>query len=165
MGEGLEPVHDGLGFRVFVLAYAGDADAVVGGRLGVLGVGEDFLVEFFARTESGVFDLDVLADLEAGQRDHPPGKVVDLDGFAHVEGEDLIALGQGHSLQDEAAGLGDGHEVTGDARVGDRDGSAFLNLFAETRDDGAVGAEDIAEARGDELGLALDLAGLEGETE
>ena len=137
----------------------------MGGGLGVLGVGEDFLVEFLARTESGVFDLDVLADLEAGQRDHLPGEVVDLDGFAHVEGEYLVALGQGHGLQDEAAGLGDGHEVTGDAGVGDRDGAAFLDLFAETRDDGAVGAEDIAEARGDELGLALDLASLESEAE
>ena len=137
----------------------------MGGGLGVLGVGEDFLVELLARTESGVFDLDVLADLEAGERDHLPGEVVDLDGFAHVEGEYLIALGQGHGLHDEAAGLGNGHEVAGDAGIGDRDGAAFLDLLAETRDDGAVGAEDVAEARGDELGLALDLAGLEGEAE
>ena len=137
----------------------------MGGGVGILSVGEDFLVEFLARTESGVFDLDILADLEAGQRDHPPGEVVDLDGFAHVEGEYLVALGQCHGFHDEAAGLGNGHEVAGDAGVSDRDGAAFLDLFAETRDDGAVGSEDIAEARGDELGLALDLAGLEGEAE
>lgn len=40
--------------------------------------------------------------------------------------------------------------------------AAFGDLLAETRDDGAVGAEDISETGGDELGSALLLAGFDG---
>ncbi len=42
--------------------------------------------------------------------------------------------------------------------MGDGDGTAILNLLAEAWDNRTVGAEDIAETGGDELGLALDFA-------
>ncbi len=81
-----------------VLADLGDADAGVVGREGVLGVGEDFLVELFAGSQAAVDDLDVLAGFEAGELDHAVGEVADLDGFAHVEDVDLVAGGHGRGF-------------------------------------------------------------------
>ena len=43
--------------------------------------------------------------------------------------------------------------------------AAFGDLLAETRDDGAVGAEDVAETGGHELGSALLPAGFDGKAE
>ena len=43
--------------------------------------------------------------------------------------------------------------------------AAFGDLLTETRDDGAVGAEDVAETGGHELGSALLLDGFDGKAE
>ena len=52
------------------------------------------------------------------------GHVEDAHGLAHVQHVDLAALGDAGGLQDQAAGLGDGHEEPGGARVGDGDRAA-----------------------------------------
>ena len=67
-----------------------------------------------------------------------------------------IGAGQHH----KAHGLGDGHEIADDIRVGNRDGAALLNLLPEDGDDRSVGTQDVAEADGDKLGpdLAEDLS-------
>ena len=127
------------------------------GGLGLLGVVEDFLVEFLALTETGELYLDVGGVAEGY---HTLGEIDDLDGLAHIEDEDLSAVAHGACLKDELAGLGDEHEVADDIGMGDGDGAAFLDLLTEQGDDGAIGAEDIAEAGGDELGdgrAAIDL--------
>lgn len=64
-GEAFEFVGHLEGGGVGVVADLGDADAVVVGREGVLVAGEDLFVEFLARAESAVFDLDVLVGLVA----------------------------------------------------------------------------------------------------
>ena len=113
---------------------------------------ELLFVELLAGAKAGVFDLDVHIRFETGEADEVARKRVDLDGAAHVEDEDLAATGVGAREEDEADGLGDGHEVADDVRVRDRDGTALLDLLFEDRDDAAVGAEDVAEADGHELG-------------
>ena len=153
------------GDGVFVVADLGDADAVVEGRERVLRIVEDFFVELLAGPQAGVFDLDVLVGREAGEGDHPARELVDLDGLAHVEHDDLGAGGQGGRFEHEAAGLRDGHEEAVDVGVRDRDGAARGDLFLETGNHAAVGAQDIAEAGGHEPGAPLDLAFLDGEAQ
>ena len=128
------------------------------GREGVLLVAEDLLIEFLARTQTGVGDVDVLVRYEACKFDHSPRKACNLDTFAHVKDEDLIACGHRCCFHHKAAGFRNGHEETGYVRMCDRHRAAFCNLLAEARDDRAVGAEDIAKAGGDELGLALSFS-------
>lgn len=138
------------GYRVVrVVDGLGLANLVVGGFGGAFCRGEDFLVQLFAGAEAGVLNLDILAGLEAGESNHAAGKVGDFDRFAHVEHEDFAAVAHGAGLEDEAAGLRDGHEEADDVRVGDGDGAALFNLLAETGDNGAVGPEHVAEAGGD----------------
>ena len=64
-------------------------------------------------------------------------------------------MGVGAGQHDERDGLLDGHEIADDIGVGDRDGAALLDLLFEDGDDRAVGAQDIAEADGHELGLRM----------
>ena len=112
-----------------------------------------FFIELLAGAEAGVFDLDVHIGLEAGEADHIAGQGVDLHRGSHIEDEDLTPVGIGAGQHHKAHGLGDGHEVADDIRVGDRDGAALFNLLLEDGNHGAVGAQDVSESHGDELGL------------
>lgn len=131
-----------------VLADGGNADLLVERRLGILLSGEHLLIEFLTGTQTGVLDLNILRSTE---EDHALGKVGNLHGFAHVEDEDLATVAHGASLEDELAGLGDEHEVTDDFRIGDGDGTSLFDLTFEKWDNGAIRAEDVAKAGGDEL--------------
>ena len=155
--EGVDVVADVL---VVVLADLGDHNLVMRGRLRIFLRSKKFLVQFLAVAQTREDDLNVRA---AGELDHPLRQVHDLDRLAHVEDIDLAALAHAGGLQHQLAGLGDGHEVADDLRVGDGHRAAGLDLPAEQRNHGAVGAQDVAEARGNELGrrqaFLLDLAG------
>ena len=133
-------------------AHGGDFDLGVVGFLVVLVFVEQLLVELFAGAQAGMDDFDVLAGGQAGHLDHAAGEVDDFDGLAHVEDVDLAAFAHGAGFEHELAGLGDGHEKAAHFGVGDGDGLPPLYLLAENRDDGAVGAEHVAEAGGDEAG-------------
>ena len=134
-------------------------------RKGVLVVGEDFFVEFFSRAEAAVFDLDVFVRGVACELDHSSCEVVDLDGLAHVEDEDLVACGHCSGFHHKAAGLRDGHEKAGDLRMSHCHRASLGDLLAEARDHRAIRAEDVAEAGCDELCAAVHLALLESESE
>ena len=69
-GEFYEGVESGAGVEVAIFTDFGHADSVMTGRKGVLGIGKDFLVEFLAWTEAGVFYLDVFIRDESGEFDH-----------------------------------------------------------------------------------------------
>ena len=133
------------------------------GRHGILRSGEDFFVKFLAGTQAGIFNLDIFVGLETGQGNHLAGQGIDLDAFAHIEDKNVVALGHRGGFHDEAAGFRDGHEEAGDARVRHGDGTAFGDLLAETRDNRSIAAKDVAEAGGDETGLAGVLALFDGE--
>ena len=161
--EGLGHLHQPAfvltGRLVVVAAGLGDLDLRVGGRKVVFLVGKDFLVEFLAVTQTGELDLDVLG---TGEGDHPLCEIHDPDRLAHVEDEDLTALAHRAGLEHKFAGLRDEHEEADDVRMGDGDRASVADLLPEDRNDAAVGAEDVAEAGGDELGDTLDLALLDG---
>src|SRR3712207_8222773 len=78
------------------------------GWLGVLLCGKEFLEEFLAIAEAREFYLYILG-FRKGY--HALGKVDNLDGFAHVEDEDLSTLAHSASFEHKAASLGDEHEV------------------------------------------------------
>ncbi|CRP55877.1 hypothetical protein PAERUG_P18_London_17_VIM_2_04_10_03768 [Pseudomonas aeruginosa] len=90
---------------------------------------------------------------QPGQVNHFLGKLQNLHRWPHVQHEHIPALPHRAGLDDQLGRLGNGHEVTGDARVGDRHRSATLDLLAEQRDDRARRAEDVAEADHGETGL------------
>ena len=146
--DGDEVVDVATDFLEVVLADGGDADLLVERGLGVLLGGEHLFIEFLAGTQAGVLDLNILRTAE---EDHAFGKVGNLHGLAHVENEDLTTVAHGASLEDELAGLRDEHEITDDFRIGDCDGTAFFDLTFEEWDNGAIGAQDVAKAGGDEL--------------
>ena len=122
---------------------------------------ELFLIELLARAEAGIDDFDILIGFEAAEADEVAGEGVNLHGRAHIQDEDLPASGIGAGQHDEGHGLGDRHEIADDVRVRDCDRAAVRNLLFEQGDDGAVGAQDIAEADGHKLRfhVAEDIAG------
>ena len=87
----------------------------------------------------------------AGEADHALRQIDDLDGLAHVKDIDLTAFAHAAGFQHQLAGFGDGHEVADDFRVRDGYRAAGLDLFTEQRNDGAVGAQHVTEASGNEL--------------
>ena len=157
-GEAFEFVYSCQGVGIVIFTDFGDADTAVVGREGVLVVGEYLFVEFFAWAKAAVLNLDVNVRRETGESDHAAGKVVDLDGFSHVEDEDLVACGHCRSFHHEAAGLRDGHEEACDLRMSNCHRTSLCNLLTEAWDHGAVGAEDVTEASGDKAGLSCFLA-------
>ena len=132
---------------------AADVDHGVVGALQAFLGHELLLVELLAGAKAGIRDLDIHIRPEAGEADEVAGQCLDLDGAAHVEDEDLAAVGVGAREHDEADSLRDGHEVADDVRVGHGDGAALGDLLFEDRDDRPVGAQDIAEADSDKFGL------------
>src|SRR5690606_38228608 len=106
-------------------------DLRVAGLVDVLLGGGKLLEELLARPNAREDDVDVLVRPQTGETDEVDGEVEDLHGFAHVEDEDLAALAHASRLQDELAGLGDGHEIAAHLRVRDRDRPALLQLLAE----------------------------------
>lgn len=150
--DGDEVVDVAADFLEVVLADGGDADLLVERGFGVLLGGEHLLIEFLARTQTGVLNLNILRTAE---EDHALGEVGNLHGLTHVEDENLTTIAHGAGFEDELAGLRDEHEVTDDFRIGDCDRTAFFDLTFEEWDDRAVGTEDIAKAGGDELASPL----------
>ena len=159
VGGGEEALFVLAGDVVVVLADGGYHYLGVVGGFGEFLVAEDFLVELLALAETS--ELDFYA-FRPGELYHAVGKVDNTDRGSHVEDEDFASLAHGTGFEDEFAGLGDEHEEADDVGMGDGDGTALAYLFLEDGDDGAVAAQDIAEAGGDELGDALDLAFLDG---
>ena len=150
-GEYLELVGDDAGLGIVVLTHLGNADAAMASGNGVLISGKDLLIEFLTGTEAGVLYHDVLVGDEAGKLNHATGHIGYLDALTHIEDENLVAIGHRGGFHNEAASLGDGHEEAGDILMRNRNRTALGNLLAETGDNGAVGAEDVAESRCNEL--------------
>ena len=116
---------------------------------------ELLLIQLLPGPEAGVGDLDVHAGGEAGQLDQVSGQGVDLHGPAHVQHEDLAAVGIGPGQHHQAHRLGDGHEVPDHVRMGHGHGAAPGDLLLEDADHGAVAAQDVAEADRHELRLDI----------
>ncbi len=114
---------------------------------------KQFLEQLFARAQAGEHDLDVAARLAARQPDHLLRQIGDLDRLTHVQHEDLAALAHRTRLQDQLAGLGDGHEVADHLRVRDGDRAAGADLLAEQRYHAARRPQHVAEAHGYEARL------------
>ena len=135
-----------------IFTDTGDADLFVERRLRRLRLAQDLLVELLPVPQAGVLDLNAL---RPAQLDHATRQIGDAHRLAHVEDEDLAALALRAGLKDQLAGLGNQHEVPYDVGVRHSHRAAGLDLALENRDHGAVRAEDVAEAGGDELGLPL----------
>ena len=127
-------------------------------RHGVFCIGKHFFVEFLTWTETGIFNFDILIQLETSELDHSLGEVGNLNAFTHIEDENLVTFGHRSGFHYEAASLRDGHKETGDVGMGHCDRTSTQYLFAETGDDTTVGTEDVTETGGDEAGAAFDLA-------
>lgn len=144
----------GAGLGEVVGEGAAGEDFFVGCVVDVFVVEGEFFEEFFAGADTGVDDGHFLFG-HAGQADHIAGQVGDFDGLTHVEDEEVAGALEAGGLEDELGGFGDGHEIAGHVGVGDGDGSAVFDLFAEDGDDAAVGAEHVAEADGAEFGVGV----------
>ena len=140
-----------------------DEDLVVGGagHAVALVIHQQFLVELFARAQTGDLDGNVHVRLVAIEADELLCQIHDAHRLAHVQHVDRARLRQRAGLQHQLRGLGDGHEVAGDVGVGQRDRAALTNLGLEQWDDAAVGAQHVAEAHGHALHFAVAGVGLE----
>ncbi len=106
----------------------------------------ELLVELLARAAADHADGDLGALLVARQADHALGQVEDPHRLAHLQHEDLAALGEHRGLEHELDGLLDAHEEPGHAGVGDGDRPTGGDLAGEGGDDAAPAAEHVAEA-------------------
>ena len=106
--------------------------------------------------QPGEDDPDVLA----GAFDEVLGDVQDPHWFTHVEDQDVGGPPDGTGLDGQLAGLGNGHEVARDLGMGDRDGTALLDLAGEGVQHRPARPENVAEPHGQPG--ATGLAGVEG---
>src|SRR5690348_12559175 len=109
-----------------------------------LAVREQLLVELLSGAEAGELDPDVVR-AQSGKPDHVARQVEDLDGFAHLQHEDLAVVSHQARLEHELRGLGDQHEITGNLRVSYRERAAAGDLLAKLGDDAAGAAEHVSE--------------------
>ena len=151
--------HPLVDISVVVFPDLGDLDLVVEGGEGDLLVVENLLIEFLAVAKPGILYLDVL---RTAHLDHALREVGDPDRITHVEHEDLSAVAHCACLENKLACLRDEHEEADYVGVCDRDGTPCLYLTLEEGYDGAVGAEHVAEAGGDETGRPFHLTLLHG---
>src|SRR5690606_32431452 len=135
-----------------VVFHAGDHDLFVLGLIGLFLAGHQFLVNLLPGPQSGDPDIDVLRVTQTAQLDHPDREVVDPDQLSDVEDEDFAALAHRAGEQDQLAGFRNGHKISRDLPVGDRHRSALFDLFFESGDDRAIGAEDVAKPGHDKPG-------------
>lgn len=155
MGGGEEAFFVLAGYVVVVLADGGYHYLGMMGGLGLLLVAEDFLVKLLSFAETGELYFYAFCPRELY---HALGKVDNLDGSSHVEDKDFTSFAHSAGFEDELACLGDEHEEADDVGMGDGDGASLEKLLLEDGDDTAVAAQNIAEAGGDELGDAFNLA-------
>ncbi|MCY1375119.1 hypothetical protein D9M69_625080 [compost metagenome] len=75
------------------------------------------------------------AHAQAGQMDHLLGQFDDPHRLAHVQDKDITALSHGARLDHQLCRFRDGHEVSSDLRMRDRQRTARLDLFVKQRND------------------------------
>src|SRR5262245_66644679 len=83
---------------------------------GLFAAREQNFVQPFARTDTGVRNLNIPSRLKSGQPDDPFGKINDFDRLAHVENIDrdvagAIAESMCRRRDDQVARLANGHEI------------------------------------------------------
>ena len=121
----------------------------------VLGRKEHFLVQLLTRAHTSELDLDVSADLEAGQANQVGGDVHHFDLFAHVENEHLSTASESPSLKYQLNRFGNGHEVAAHFGVRHRHRPAGADLTEEGRHDAAAAAKNVSESHRDEIAVVL----------
>ena len=134
---------------VGVFTHLGNHDLWMMCWLGILFGGKEFLEEFLAIAKTGEFYLHILGSREGY---HAFGKIDYLDGFAHVEDEDLASLTHSTGFEHKTTSLWDEHEVADNVGMGDLDRTALLDLLLEDWYHATVTAKDITKASGNELG-------------
>ena len=143
--------------------HLGNHNLIVAGHIfnSVLLVGEEFLVEFFAGTESDFLDLDIHIGAQPCKRNHARSQIVDFHRFAHIEDIDFATVAHTSGFKHQTACLGNGHKVANNIAVSDGHGAAGSNLLAKQRNHRTVAAKDIAKSGGDKLGDFAFLLGIE----
>jgi len=137
-------------------------DLLMAGQIEALLVEVELLIHLLPWSQASEDNLDVAVWLESGEANQLAGQIDDFDRLTHVEDKDLAPLGQRSSLDDETGGLGDGHEIARDLRMGDGDFALILDLLFEQWDHAAVAAENIAKSHGGKIRLGVaDREGLD----
>ena len=94
----------------------------------LLGVVQDFLVEFFSVAQAGVLYFAVLCSAKV---DHALCEVCNADGLSHVEDEDFSAFAHCSCFEHKFACFWYEHEIANDVGMCDSDGTSFCDLFFE----------------------------------
>ena len=81
------------------------------------------------------------------------GQLGNLHRLPHIQHEHITTLPHGTSLDHQLSGLGNGHEVAGDLRVGHSHRPTVANLLVEARNHRARGAQHITETHHGEARL------------
>ncbi|MNC50867.1 hypothetical protein D3C75_1001330 [compost metagenome] len=76
--------------------------------------------------------------------DHLLGQLDDPHRLAHVQDKNIAALPHGARLNHQLRRFRDGHEVTSDLRMGNRQWPARLDLFVKQRNDRTRRPQNIA---------------------
>src|SRR5574343_59649 len=106
----------------------GNAEFGIWRRHGRFVIGQQLLVEFFSRAQTGKLDPDFLFR-KARQSNQVKSQINDLDGLSHVHDENLTTAPHRPGLQYELCGLWNGHEITDDVRMRYGNGTAARNLL------------------------------------
>ena len=112
-----------------------------------------FFKELFPRAQARAFNLNVHVGFISRQFDQVVGKIIDFYRFAHIQNENLTALGIRACLQYERYRLGNGHEIADYILVRNRNRTAFFNLLFKQRNYRAVRTEYVAKTYRYKVGI------------
>ena len=124
------------------------------GRLHVLAIHQQFLIELLAGPESHELDFNIAPRFESREPDHVLSKIGDSDRVAHVEVKDVAAPACSRGLKHELYRFRNGHEEADDLGMGDGHRSTHFNLALKDRHNAAATAEHVAKPHCCELGRA-----------
>ena len=115
---------------------------------------EQLLVQLLSWPETSVVNFYILPLYQTRQANHVHRQICYFHGLPHVKDKDLSAGAYGAGLQDQLAGLWNGHKVTGNFWVGHRHRTSCRYLFTKNRDYRAVRPQHIPKTGGHESGVA-----------
>src|SRR6267142_3235659 len=109
--------------------------------------------DLLALFQADKFEQQILPWREARKKTESARDFINIQRFPHIEDKRFSAVTLSRCMQDQAYGLGNGHEVSRRSRISDSNRSALLNLIAEKAEHAARTSGHVPETHAHEPGL------------
>ena len=114
-------------------------------------IAQQFFVKFFSWTKPCIYYFNVYIWLKTRQSYHSLCQVHYFHRLSHIEDKNLSSYAHSSSLKNQLARLWNGHKVSHNIWMGNRNRPAFFYLFFEIWDNRTIRPQNISETSGHKL--------------